>query len=114
MVEAIQEAVSSDVAQTRELTEAMDRGIAASEGISGQFSDIIHRVEGMVPRYKAVHEGLQNQSEGTQHISEAMWQLTEMAWQTSESVNDLNDVSYQLHEAVRILKERIIHVRSSE
>ena len=114
MVEAMQEAVSSGVAQTRELTEAMDRGIAASEGISGQFSDIIHRVEGMVPRYEAVHEGMQNQSEGAQQISEAMWQLTEMGRQTSESVNDLNDVSHQLHEAVRILKERIIHVHSAE
>ena len=114
MVEAMQEAVSSGVAQTRELTEAMDRGIAASESISGQFSDIIHRVEGMVPRYEAVHEGMQNQSEGAQQISEAMWQLTEMGRQTSESVNDLNDVSHQLHEAVRILKERIIHVKSAE
>jgi len=92
----------------------MDRGISASESISGQFSDIIHRVEGMVPRYEAVHEGMQNQSEGAQQISEAMWQLTEMGRQTSESVNDLNDVSHQLHEAVRILKERIIHVKSAD
>jgi uncharacterized protein YoxC len=111
MVEAMQEAVSSGVEQTRELAEAMDRGIAASESISGQFGDIIHRVESMVPRYEAVHEGMQNQSEGAQQISEAMWQLTEMGRQTSESVNDLNDVSHQLHEAVRILKERIIHNR---
>jgi methyl-accepting chemotaxis protein len=114
MVEAMQEAVSSGVAQTRELTEAMDRGIEASQSISGQFGDIIQRVESMVPRYEAVHEGMQNQSEGAQQISEAMWQLTEMGRQTSESVNDLNDVSHQLHEAVRILKERIIHIKSSE
>jgi len=114
MVEAMQEAVSSGVAQTRELTDAMDRGIDASQSISGQFSDIIQRVESMVPRYEAVHEGMQNQSEGAQQISEAMWQLTEMGRQTSESVNDLNDVSHQLHEAVRILKERIIHNRGVE
>jgi methyl-accepting chemotaxis protein len=114
MVEAMQEAVSSGVAETRQLTEAMDRGIAASESISGQFSDIIQRVESMVPRYEAVHEGMQNQSEGAQQISEAMWQLTEMGRQTSESVNDLNDVSQQLHEAVKILKERIIHVRNGD
>jgi anti-sigma regulatory factor (Ser/Thr protein kinase)/uncharacterized protein YoxC len=101
MVEAMQEAVSSGVEQTRELTEAMDHGIAASESISGQFGDIIARVESMVPRYEAVHEGMQNQSEGAQQISEAMWQLTEMGRQTSESGNDLNDVSHQLHEAVR-------------
>ena len=30
------------------------------------------------------------------------------------SVNELNDVSQQLHEAVRILKERIIHARNDE
>jgi len=114
MVEAMQEAVSTGVAQTRELTEAMERGIEASESISGQFGDIIHRVESMVPRYEAVHEGMQNQSEGAQQISEAMWQLTEMGRQTSESVNDLNDVSHQLHEAVRILKEKIIHTRVTQ
>ena len=114
MVEAMQEAVSSGVEQTRELTEAMERGIAASQGISGQFGDIIHRVESMAPRYEAVHQGMQNQSEGAQQISEAMWQLTEMGRQTSESVNDLNDVSTQLHEAVRILKERIIQIRNAE
>jgi len=114
MVEAMQEAVSTGVTQTRELTEAMERGIEASESISGQFGDIIHRVESMVPRYEAVHEGMQNQSEGAQQISEAMWQLTEMGRQTSESVNDLNDVSHQLHEAVRILKEKIIHTSVSQ
>jgi len=114
MVEAMQEAVSSGVAQTRELTEAMERGIAASESISGQFGDIIQRVESMAPRYEAVHQGMQNQSEGAQQISEAMWQLTEMGRQTSESVNDLNEVSQQLHQAVRILKERIIQVRNAE
>jgi methyl-accepting chemotaxis protein len=112
MVEAMQEAVSSGVAQTRELTDAMAHGIAASEGISDQFGDIIRRVESMVPRYEAVHEGMQNQSEGAQQISEAMWQLTEMGRQTSESVNELNDVSHQLHEAVRILKESIIHIHT--
>jgi methyl-accepting chemotaxis protein len=114
MVEAMQEAVSSGVAQTRELTDAMDRGIHASDSISGQFGDIIQRVESMAPRYEAVHEGMQNQSEGAQQISDAMWQLTEMGRQTSESVNDLNEVSHQLHEAVRILKERIIHARNGE
>lgn len=114
MVEAMQEAVSSGVAQTRELTDAMAQGIGASESISDQFGDIIRRVESMVPRYEAVHEGMQNQSEGAQQISEAMWQLTEMGRQTSESVNDLNDVSHQLHQAVRILKESIIHVQSTD
>jgi methyl-accepting chemotaxis protein len=114
MVEAMQEAVSSGVEQTRVLTDAMEHGISASESISGQFGDIIQRVESMAPRYEAVHEGMQNQSEGAQQISEAMWQLTEMGRQTSESVNDLNGVSHQLHEAVRILKERIIHVRNGD
>ena len=114
MVEAMQEAVSSGVAQTRELTDAMDRGVHASDSISGQFGDIIQRVESMAPRYEAVHEGMQNQSEGAQQISDAMWQLTEMGRQTSESVNDLNEVSHQLHEAVRILKERIIHAQNGE
>lgn len=114
MVEAMQGAVNSGVDQTRELTEAMERGIAASEGISGQFGDIIRRIELMAPKYESVHQSMQNQSEGAQQISGAMWQLTEMGRQTAESVNDLNSVSIQLHDAVRILKERIIEARNEE
>jgi hypothetical protein len=37
-----------------------------------------------------------------------------MGRQTSESVDEMNGVSQQLHEAVRILKERIIHARNGE
>ena len=90
------------------------RHIAPVHGRTGPDRADKKRRQIRLPRYEAVHEGMQNQSEGAQQISEAMWQLTEMGRQTSESVNDLNDVSTQLHEAVRILKERIIQIRSAE
>jgi hypothetical protein len=110
IVEEMQEAVASGVAEMRGFSEAVQGGIGAAEAIQGQFGEIIERVESIAPRYETVQQGMQNQSVGARQISDAMWQLTETARQTSDSVNDLNDVSRQLHEAVRILKEHIFKV----
>jgi methyl-accepting chemotaxis protein len=107
IVEEMQEAVASGVAEMRQFSDAVQGGIGAAETISGQFGEIIERVESIAPRYDTVQEGMQNQSVGAKQISEAMWQLTETARQASDSVNDLNEVSRRLHDAVRILKERI-------
>ena len=107
MVEEMQEAVASGVAEMRQFSDAVQGGIGAAETIQGQFGEIIEGVESIAPRYETVQEGMQNQSVGAKQISEAMWQLTETARQASDSVNDLNEVSRQLHEAVRILKERV-------
>jgi len=110
IVEEMQEAVASGVAEMQGFAEAVQGGIGAAEAIQGQFGEIIERVESIAPRYETVQQGMQNQSVGAKQISDAMWQLTETARQTSDSVNDLNDVSRQLHEAVRILKEHIFKV----
>lgn len=112
MVEEMQEAVISGVEEMRELAVAVQGGVTSAETIRGQFADIIDRVQSIAPRYETVHQGMQNQSEGAQQISEAMWQLTEAARHTSDSVNDLNAVSTQLHDAVRVLKERIFSAKS--
>jgi methyl-accepting chemotaxis protein len=114
IVEEMQEAVASGVAEMRQFSEAVQGGIGAAETIQGQFGEIIERVESIAPRYETVQQGMQNQSVGAKQISEAMWQLTETARQTSDSVNDLNEVSRQLHEAVRILKEHIFKVAAVE
>lgn len=113
IVEEMQEAVASGVAEMRGFSDAVQGGIGAAETISGQFGEIIERVESIAPRYETVQQGMQNQSVGAKQISDAMWQLTETARQTSDSVNDLNEVSRQLHEAVRILKEHIFKVATA-
>ncbi len=103
----MQDAVSAGVQQVQSLAVAMQNGIAATERINQQFSEIIARVEAMTPRYERVHIGMQNQTEGAQQISEAMWQLTESAGATTDAVAELNGVSNELHSAVRVLKQRI-------
>jgi hypothetical protein len=110
IVEEMQEAVASGVAEMRELSGAVQGGIGAAKTIQGQFGEIIEGVESIAPRYETVQQGMQNQSVGAKQISEAMWQLTETARQTSDSANELNEVSRQLHEAIRILKERIFKI----
>ena len=110
IVEEMQEAVASGVAEMREFSDAVQGGMGAAAAMQGQFGEIIEGVESIAPRYETVQQGMQNQSVGAKQISEAMWQLTETARQTSDSVSELNEVSRQLHEAVRILKERIFNV----
>jgi len=114
IVEEMQEAVASGVAEMREFADAVQGGMGAAATMQGQFCEIIEGVESIAPRYETVQQGMQNQSVGAKQISEAMWQLTETARQTSDSVNELNDVSRQLHEAVRILKERIFNVTAMQ
>jgi len=114
IVEEMQEAVASGVAEMREFSDAVQGGIGAAEAIQGQFGQIIEGVESIAPRYETVQQGMQNQSVGAKQISEAMWQLTETTRQTSDLAQELNEVSRQLHEAVRILKERIFRVTSMQ
>jgi hypothetical protein len=104
MVEEMQDAVSTGVEEMSGLSDAVQTGISSAESIRGQFGEIIERVEYVAPRFETVQLGMSNQTEGAAQIGEAMAQLTQTARQTSDSVTDLNEVSQQLHHAVRVLK----------
>jgi methyl-accepting chemotaxis protein len=111
-VHEMHDAVNAGVSEVSALTSAVEQSVAVSNHIRQQFTEIIHRVEAMTPRYEIVHLGMQNQSVGAEQISDAMWQLTESAAQTSDAIAELNQVSIELHKAVGILKKRIFQERT--
>jgi len=75
------------------------------------LSQIIQQVQALVPRFETVNEGMQAQATGAEQISEALLQLTGAAQQTVESlrqstsaIDDLNQVSGNLHSSVSRFK----------
>jgi methyl-accepting chemotaxis protein WspA len=107
MVKEIQSAISAGVMGMDKFSEEVRRGIQDVQQVGGQLSQIIQQVQALVPRFETVNEGMQAQATGAEQISEALLQLTGAAQQTVESlrqstsaIDDLNQVSGNLHSSV--------------
>ena len=107
MVKEIQSAVSAGVMGMDKFSEEVRRGLHDVHEIGGKLSEIITQVLTLVPRFEAVSEGMEAQATGAEQISEALVQLTEATQQTVESlrqsssaIDDLNQVSGNLHGSI--------------
>jgi methyl-accepting chemotaxis protein WspA len=111
MVKEIESAVSAGVMGMDKFSEEVRRGMQEVQQVGGQFAQIIHQVQTLVPRFESVSEGMQAQAVGAEQISDALVQLTEAAQQTVESlrqstlaIDDLNEVSGTLRNSVSRFK----------
>jgi len=107
MVKEIQSAVSAGVMGMDKFSEEVRRGLHDVHEIGGKLSEIITQVLTLVPRFETVSEGMEAQATGAEQISEALVQLTEATQQTVESlrqsssaIDDLNQVSGNLHGSI--------------
>jgi methyl-accepting chemotaxis protein WspA len=107
MVKDIQSAVSAGVVGMDKFSETVRVGMRDVSEVGGQLSQIVTQVQGLVPHFEIVNEGMQAQATGAGQISEALGQLGEVATQTVESlrqsnlaVDSLKDVSSALRESV--------------
>jgi methyl-accepting chemotaxis protein WspA len=107
MVKDIQSAVSAGVVGMDKFSETVRVGMREVGEVGGQLSEIVTQVQGLVPSFEIVNEGMQAQATGAVQISEALGQLGEVATQTVESlrqsnlaVDSLKDVSNGLRESV--------------
>lgn len=107
MVKDIQSAVSAGVVGMDKFSETVRVGMRDVSEVGGQLSQIVTQVQGLVPHFEIVNEGMQAQATGAVQISEALGQLGEVATQTVESlrqsnlaVDSLKDVSSGLRESV--------------
>jgi methyl-accepting chemotaxis protein WspA len=107
MVKDIQSAVSAGVVGMDKFSETVRVGMRDVSEVGGQLSQIVSQVQGLVPHFEIVNEGMQAQATGAVQISEALGQLGEVATQTVESlrqsnlaVDSLKDVSNGLRESV--------------
>ncbi|MCJ8141845.1 methyl-accepting chemotaxis protein [Ancylobacter sp. A5.8] len=113
MVKDIQSAVAAGVMGMDKFSEEVRRGILDVQDVGGQLSQIIHQVQGLVPRFDVVNEGMQAQATGAEQISDALGQLSEAAQQTVESLHqssvamdELNQVSSGLRNSISRFKLR--------
>jgi len=111
MVKEIQSAVSAGVMGMDKFSEEVRRGMRDVQEIGGKLSDVIAQVQALVPRFETVNEGMQAQATGAEQISEALLQLTETTQQTVESlrqsnaaIDDLSQVSGNLHGSISRFK----------
>lgn len=111
MVKDIQSAVSAGVMGMDKFSEEVRRGLHAVHEIGGKLSEIIAQVQALAPRFENVSEGMQAQATGAEQISEALVQLTEATQQTVESlrqsssaIDELNQVSGNLHGSIARFK----------
>jgi methyl-accepting chemotaxis protein WspA len=111
MVKEIQSAVSAGVMGMDKFSEEVRRGLGDVHEIGGKLSEIIAQVLALVPQFETVSEGMQAQATGAEQISEALVQLTEATQQTVESlrqsssaIDELNQVSGNLHGSIARFK----------
>ena len=111
MVKEIQSAVSAGVMGMDKFSEEVRRGLNDVHEIGGKLSEIIAQVLTLVPRFETVSEGMHAQATGAEQISEALVQLTEATQQTVESlrqsssaIDELNQVSGNLHGSIARFK----------
>ncbi len=107
MVRDIQSAVAAGVMGMDKFSEEVRRGMTEVQEVSGQLSQIIQQVQGLVPRFEIANEGMQAQATGAEQISDALSQLSEAAQQTVQSlhqsslaIDDLNQVSGGLRNSI--------------
>ncbi len=111
MVQDVQSAVSSGVMGMDKFAEEVRKSTKDIMQIGSQLSDVIEKVQELMPHIEAVTEGMEAQSMGAHQISDAVNKLNETAQQTAESLHQTNDAVVQLQEAARGLQDRASQFR---
>lgn len=107
MVKEMQTAVSAGVMGMDKFSEEVRSGVDDVRIVSVQITDIISQVQTLLPRFEAVHSGMQNQAQGAKQITESITQLSEGTQQTAESLRQSGSSINQLHVAAKTLQEGV-------
>lgn len=111
IVTEIQAAVAAGVMGMDKFSEEVRRGMFDVQQIGGKLSDVIDHVRTLAPRFEAVNDGMEAQATGAEQISEALQQLSEATHQTvdslrqsSSAIDELSQVSGNLHSSISRFK----------
>ena len=111
MVKEMQGAVSAGVMEMDRFARDVQRGVEEVARIGTQQGAIIERVQTLLPRFKQVNEGMQNQAQGATQISDAMVQLNDGAQRTIMTLDEFSKASNDLYAAVNGLKDEVARFR---
>jgi methyl-accepting chemotaxis protein len=114
MVKEMQSAVSAGVMGMEKFSEEVRQGVTDVADVGRQLSEIIEKVETLIPRFEEVREGMDTQAQAGQQIRDAMVQLSDSATQTAESLRQSSGAIQQLNDAARGLQEGASHFKVSD
>jgi methyl-accepting chemotaxis protein WspA len=107
IVRHMQDAVSSGVMQMDKFSGEVRGGAQRVAEIGGQTGQIIEEVQALSSRFRAVTEGMNNQSVGAQQINEAMGQVTSGTSQTQQALQEFNKAAGHLRNSVEALNQEV-------
>jgi methyl-accepting chemotaxis protein WspA len=107
MVTEMQNSVSTGVMEMDKFAEQVRAGVEEIGDVSARLGEIIEGVQGISGRFGQVTEGMRAQSQGAEQIREAMIRLAEGATRTAASLEDFNQATVHLRQAVGDLKEEV-------
>lgn len=107
MVKEMQYAVSAGVMEMDKFSEQVRAGVSEIGAVSSKLGEIIEAVEGISGRFGQVTEGMRAQSQGAEQIREAMVRLADGASRTAGALDEFNDATVHLRQAVGDLKEEV-------
>jgi len=107
MVKEMQYSVSAGVMEMDKFAEQVRSGVREIGEVGEKLGDIINAVQGISGRFDQVTEGMRAQSQGAEQIREAMVRLAEGATRTAASLDDFNNATVHLRDAVGDLKEEV-------
>ena len=111
MVQEMLSSVSAGVMEMDKFTQDVGENAESITQISQQMAQIICQVQGLVPQFEIVSDGMLAQAQGAQQIKAAMEQLNETSQQTADSVKDTNQVILQLGDVAQDLQTEVAHFR---
>lgn len=107
MVQEMKDAVSVGVTEMQRFSEKVDRSVEDTRQSNGRFSEILDRVQFMLPRFAEIHDSMRSQSSGARQIRDAMASLKDTARTTQESVKAMSDATEQLERSIESLKKEV-------
>jgi len=107
MVQEMQAAVSLGVMEMDRFNNVVSHSVEDVASINDRIAVVIEQVQGLIPRFDAVNQGMEEQSQGAQQISEAMDQLNEVSQQTADALSHTNSALGELDDAAKGLQEEI-------
>ncbi len=107
MVKEIQSATSACVMAMEKVSGEIHKGAANVGQVSGQLTEIIDKVQVLLPEFESVKESIHAQSDGATQISDSIRQLNESVQETAESLRRSNTAIGRLREAVHVLNNGV-------
>lgn len=106
-VKEIQSATSACVMAMEKVSGEIHKGADNVGQVSGQLTEIIDKVQVLLPEFESVKESIHAQSDGATQISDSIRQLNESVQETAESLRKSNTAIGRLRDAVQVLNNGV-------